>query len=409
MKKKIICYVFMVVLAIVNFILHLFQPGVSPFEEMKSSGGHDLGPLGILFVRICWLFYLPLVVVGTYAMIKTLYDVLTGVEVRKAKRVIAYCTLFSLFLVTFGTFSERNILWIAYSKWSAFEEKMERSETLLLHSYGGKFYNGWSIWRNDTIIDRDRGTLIIDAENNSCYWTHAPELKYDIILDQRHKFEESPKNMTYAPNGYNNRIQYIIKSVNNKSLDQYYCDEEAYRGKCGNDSLLCFVVNETETYYDKCDSVGCIWFQIEDSVALFSETSLLKAADNDTVYDYVIKSFVKKENGMPLLKIFYNCYEEDSTGVKRKRRVFTDYYDIEKKKFVLSVKTSDLRDDADGLYDRFNSVALKDHYSDIGMKDGYPIIDYIKSVEPDTVEVGRYEMENGVYVKKVINREKKEN
>jgi hypothetical protein len=43
------------------------------------------------------------------------------------------------------------------------------------------------------------------------------------------------------------------------------------------------------------------------------------------------------------------------------------------------------------------------------MKDGYPIIDYIKSVEPDTVEVGRYEMENGVYVKKVINREKKEN
>jgi hypothetical protein len=157
--------------------------------------------------------------------------------------------------------------------------------------------------------------------------------------------------------------------------------------------------------------MGCIWFQIEDSVALFSETSLLKAADNDTVYDYEIKSFVKKENGMPLLKIFYNCYEEDSTGFKRQRREFTDYYDIEKKKFVLCVKTSDLRDDADFpcLYDRFNSVALKDHYSDIGMKDGYPIIDYIKSVEPDTVEVGRYEMDDGVYVKKVINREKKGN
>jgi|GEM_PF-2905034 len=406
MKKKIICYVFMVVLAIVNLILFFYQPGFSPFEEMKSSGGHDFRPLAILFVRICWLFYLPLVVVGTYAMIKTLYDVLTGVEVRKAKRVIAYCTLFSLFLVTIGTFSERNILLLADSKWRAFEEKRE----LLLHSYGGKFYNGMDIWRNDTIIDRDRGTLIIDAENNSCYWTHAPELKYDIILDQRYKFEESPKNMTYAPNGYNNRIQYIIKSVNNKSLDQYYCDEEAYCGKCGNDSLLCFVV--TDAYCFGCDSMGCVWFQIEDSVALFSETSLLKAADNDTVYDYEIKSFVKKENGMPLLKIFYNCYEEDSTGFKRQRREFTDYYDIEKKKFVLSVKTSDLRDDADGLscmYDRFNSVALKDHYSDIGMKDGYPIIDYIKSVEPDTVEVGRYEMDDGVYVKKVINREKKGN
>lgn len=401
MKKKIICYVFMVVLAIVNLILFFFhQPGLSPFEEMKSSGGHDFRPLAILFVRICWLFYLPLVVVGTYAMIKTLYDVLTGVEVRKAKRVIAYCTLFSLFLVTIGTFSERNI----YSKWIAFEEKRERSKTLLLRSYGGEFYNGMDIWRNDTIMDRDRGTLIIDAENNSCYWTHAPELKYDIILDQRHKFEESPKNMTYAPNGYNERIQYIIKSVNNKSLDQYYCDEAAYRGKCGNDSLLCFVVND-----DKRDSMGCIWFQIEDSVALFSETSLLKAADNDTVYNYEIgsyyefESFVKKENGMPLLKISYYCYEEDSMGVKCERREFTDYYDIEKKKFVLCVKTTECVNPELSLFDaKCKFVELYDYYSDIGMKDGYPIIDYIKEFDSDTLEVGRYEMENGVYVKKVI-------
>jgi hypothetical protein len=397
MKKKIICYVSMVVLAIVNFILHLFQPGVSPFEEMKSSGGHDLGPLGILFVRICWLFYLPLVVVGTYAMIKTLYDVLTGVEVRKAKRVIAYCTLFSLFLVTIGTFSERNILLLADSKWRAFEEKRERSKTLLLHSYGGEFYNGMDIWRNDTIIDRDRGTLIIDAENNSCYWTHVPELKYDIILDQRYKFEESPKNMTYAPNGYNNRIQYIIKSVNNKSLDQYYCDGAAYRGKCGNDSLLCFVVNDDER-----DSMGCVWFQIDDSVALFSETSLLKAADKDTVYNYEIGSFVKKENGMPLLKISYYCYEEDSTGGKRERREFTDYYDIERKKFVLCVKTTERVNPELSLFDaNYKLVKLYDYYSDIGMKDGYPIIDYIKEFDSDTLEVGRYEMENGVYVKKV--------
>ncbi len=402
MKKKIICYVFMVVLAIVNLILFFHQPGLSPFEEMKSSGGHDFRPLAILFVRICWLFYLPLVVVGTYAMIKTLYDVLTGVEVRKAKRVIAYCTLFSLFLVTIGTFSERNILGLADSKWRAFEEKWERSETLLLHSYGGEFYNGMSIWRNDTIIDRDRGsvdTLIIDAENNSCYWTHAPELKYDIILDQRHKFEESPKNMTYAPNGYNNRIQYIIKSVNNKSFDQYYCDGAAYRGKCGNDSLLCFVVNDDER-----DSMGCIWFQIEDSVALFSETSLLKAADKDTVYNYEIGgSFVKKENGMPLLKISYDCYEEDSMGVKRERREFTDYYDIEKKKFVLCVKTTECVNPELSLFDaNYKFVKLYDYYSDIGMKDGYPIIDYIKEFDSDTLEVGRYEMENGEYVKKVI-------
>jgi hypothetical protein len=62
------------------------------------------------------------------------------------------------------------------------------------------------------------------------------------------------------------------------------------------------------------------------------------------------------------------------------------------------------------LFDaNYKLVKLYDYYSDIGMKDGYPIIDYIKEFDSDTLEVGRYEMENGVYVKKVINREKKEN
>ena len=53
------------------------------------------------------------------------------------------------------------------------------------------------------------------------------------------------------------------------------------------------------------------------------------------------------------------------------------------------------------LFDaNYKFVKLYDYYSDIGMKDGYPIIDYIKEFDSDTLEVGRYEMENGVYVKK---------
>ena len=53
-------------------------------------------------------------------------------------------------------------------------------------------------------------------------------------------------------------------------------------------------------------------------------------------------------------------------------------------------------------------------YEDVCMKEGYPIIEYVRIIESDplevgrceyvritdTVEVGRYEMENGVYVKK---------
>ena len=106
---------------------------------------------------------------------------------------------------------------------------------------------------------------------------------------------------------------------------------------------------------------------------------------------------------MPLLKILYHCYEEDSTGVKRERREFTDYYDIEKKKFVLCVKTTECVNPELSLFDaNYKLVKLYDYYSDICMKDGYPIIDYIKEFDSDTLEVGRYEMENGVYVKKVI-------
>ena len=64
---------------------------------------------------------------------------------------------------------------------------------------------------------------------------------------------------------------------------------------------------------------------------------------------------------------------------------------------------------------KYEEVKLYRSQEDVCMKEGYPIIEYVRIIESDTldvgrceyvrittdtVEVGRYEMENGVYVKK---------
>jgi hypothetical protein len=88
----------------------------------------------------------------------------------------------------------------------------------------------------------------------------------------------------------------------------------------------------------------------------------------------------------------------------------TDFYDFEKKDILISVQTSERLAE-----DKYEEVKLYRSYEDICMKEGYPIIKYVRMIESDTLEVGRceyvriitdtlevgrYEMENGEYVKK---------
>jgi hypothetical protein len=378
----------MLLLVVVNFIAYISQPGLSPFDEI--TGGHHLGGVAIFFLRLALPFYLLIVIVGICALLRSLYNILTGKKVQIVTLIITYCTLFSLLLVTYGTFFKSDM--------EVFKTKMNWEKNIVLKSYGGEIICDRYIWRNDTIMYRNNedynivDTMIIDTENESCYWTHSPELKYDIIFDHRYRFDESPKNMTFAPKDYMKKFEYIINSVNNKPLDQYYCDESVYRKKIEDDSTLCFMVESGS-------EIGYVMFQKKNSVAIFSDSTSSIKTESGFCYTYKIEGCLEKEKGLPLVEMVERC-----DGYQH-----TDFYDFEKKDILISVQTSERL--AEGKYEE---VKLYRSHEDVCMKEGYPIIEYVRIIESDTldvgrceyvritdtVEVGRYEMENGEYVKK---------
>ena len=381
--------IFMLLLVVVNFIAYISQPGLSPFDEI--TGGHHLGGVAIFFLRLVLPFYLLIVIVGICALLISLYNILTGKKVQIVTQIITYCTLFSLLLVTYGTFFKSNM--------EVFKNKINWEKNIVLKSYGGEIICDRYIWRNDTIMYRNNedynivDTMIIDTENESCYWTHSPELKYDIIFDHRYRFDESPKNMTFAPKDYMKKFEYIINSVNNKPLDQYYCDESVYRKKFEDDSTLCFMVESGS-------EIGYVMFLKKNSVAIFSDSTSSIKTKSGFCYTYEIEGCLEKEKGLPLVEMVERC-----DGYQH-----TDYYDFEKKDILISVQTSERL--AEGKYEE---VKLYRSHEDVCMKEGYPIIKYVRIIESDTldvgrceyvrittdtVEVGRYEMENGEYVKK---------
>jgi hypothetical protein len=381
--------IFMLLLVVVNFIAYISQPGLSPFDEI--TGGHHLGGVAIFFLRLALPFYLLIVIVGICALLRSLYNILTGKKVQIVTLIITYCTLFSLLLVTYGTFFKSDM--------EVFKTKINWEKNIVLKSYGGEIICDRYIWRNDTIMYRNNedynivDTLIIDTENESCYWTHSPELKYDIIFDHRYRFDESPKNMTLGPDDYMKKFEYIINSVNNKPLDQYYCDGSVYRKKFEDDSNLCFMVESGS-------EIGYVMFQKKNSVAIFSDSTSSIKTKSGFCYTYEIEGCLEKEKGLPLVKMVERC-----DGYQ-----YTDFYDFEKKDILISVQTSERL--AEGKYEE---VKLYRSHEDVCMKEGYPIIEYVRIIESDTLdvgrceyvriitdtlEVGRYEMENGEYVKK---------
>jgi hypothetical protein len=198
--------------------------------------------------------------------------------------------------------------------------------------------------------------------------------------------------MTFAPKDYMKKFEYIINSVNNKPLDQYYCDGSVYRKKFEDDSTLCFMVESGS-------EIGYVMFLKKNSVAIFSDSTSSIKTKSGFCYTYEIEGCLEKEKGLPLVEMV-----ERGDGYQH-----TDFYDFEKKDILISVQTSERLAE-----DKYEKVKLYRSYEDVCMKEGYPIIEYVRIIESDilevgrceyvritdTVEVGRYEMENGEYVKK---------
>lgn len=386
----------MIMLAIANLTIFFYQPmRLSPFDEITS--GHHLGGFLIFGLRLGLIIYLPLVIVGTFATLKSIYNTIIGIQ---QNRVLIYCVLISLILVTYGTYWKKSS-----SEIRADNNAMKWDNELLIKFHGDEVHSENCIWRGDTIIKRRYigfknyiDTLMIDSKSNTCSWTYMPDINFEIIFDHRDKFKESASNITYAPVNYYERFQYVINSVNNKPLNDYYCEQgmDGYSKKYENNSMLCFVLESNRSYWD--NMIGYVRFRIEDSKAVFvdSVSNIYNGLPNDVKVELEYETFYKK-NGMPIIqvnrKIEHGIFDENFIH-------YYDYYDIEKTKFVLSaIKIESKVDSITGKKERIDI----DYYPLSTYQEGYPDIKYNVCRGPwdskETLETGRYIMVNGEYEK----------
>lgn len=408
--KNITSIIFMILLAVTNIIVYSWQPcKLSAFDHV--SGGHHLGGVFVFAMKLGLIVYLPAIVLGTISVVMVLYRSLT--EGKEKKEVPFYCAIFTLstlVLVTYGTFWKKSISEIQIER-----QQKEWENELLLKSYGRDYskeiHNRGSIYWGDTLISKHGeyiDTLVIDAANKTCHWTYKPEVNYEIIFDHRDRFEESPRNESYCPQDYDGKIQYIINCVNNHKAGQFYCDGYSYHQKYENDSIICFAI---DSYYSD-QRKGFLLFKIQDSIVTLvdSSSNIYMYKDMKDYWQMESQGFIAKENGMPLLKF---SYEKMSKALDRNYTMFYDYYDIEKKQFVLNT-----------LYieSKCDSVTKKGSRIDIDIIDynredfnkyqnGYPIFHYqteertfdlyeeVNEDSPRTIETGEYRMENGEYRK----------
>ncbi len=418
MKKldPVVMAVFMTLLAIVNINIFVFQPcKESPFDHV--SPGHHLGGLVIFALMLGLIIYLPLVIIGTYSTVKTLYHFISGESKRSlASLLFAIFTLISLSLVTYGTFwkeKPKDPRDIEREK-EIEKSKKDYEDRLLLKSYGGPngiiIDNRCAYWGNSIIFKEGNNvdTLIVNSADNTCHWTYNPEVNYEIIFDNRNKYGIiQNSNSIDEFLDYRGKLQYIINSINNKCVDQYHCDKDSYKYKFENDSVICFAVDSIDD--DWHDKKAFLLFRIQDSIATLVDSSSNIYKDRKDYVGLNTEGFIKKENGMPILKTRIRM---EQSPIEKTYTHYYDYYDIEKKKFVLKALVLDEKYDSVTNKTHRIEVDIRDYMADIKYKNGYPVLQYTKfaseskenevsSSEDDkkVIETGEYRMKNGKYQK----------
>ena len=418
MEKKNKYKKIMLALAIVNLIAFFFQPdGLSPFdtpesiiERLKNSGTGS-GAAALIMIAAVWILrvfmivYIPLIIAGTSYMVRSLFNVITGKD--DPNCFMAFFTLFSVCLVTYGTFNPNDKHKHSYGRW--------RSESLVVDYYGGEIYKDDCFLHGDTIlykteiINNERhvdtihiDSMVIDKATNTCYWTYSPDMTYEIISDNRAKFEKDLGNKTFEPYEYSDKFQFIINCVNNKKLDQYY-DPDGNKPKLKNDSLFLFVLDSYIPYNQyKSDyisthkqMIGYLLFDVKDSTIMLADSSSNIYKDFDDYGALRFNTSIRKENGSKILLQI----SRQTSGQKYSE--YNDFYDIEKRKFVLNTLVVD---EQPSSTQKEITILTEINVLD-SFKDGYPILEYKNTFynqaksKRDTLEIGQFEMTDGMYEK----------
>ncbi|MBP5364614.1 MAG: hypothetical protein J6Y82_01660 [Bacteroidales bacterium] len=411
--------VFMWLLTVANLITFYNQP--SDFSIFNDVTNKWAG-LGTLLMTPVVFVYAVLVIAGMISLIKTLYPILDGEKCSTLTKVTVAAVSVSLLAVGYGTFLQKQspLDFFETMKRKTSIAQSDQESVLLKYGGGYKMYRHSCIWRGDTILYKDTkqkiATLVVDEASNTCHWTYKPMVNYKIHFFNKDNFTQDAANVTFCPEGYSAKIQYIINSVNNKKVGDFYYDKNATSDVFQNDSIICFLFDKS---YHGEDSVGYLLFGIENGVAVLRDSmsniyDLFDDETSDNEY-HVIEYHLNKSNGVPIVKI--TVEEKTKSIFDEEFFYYYDYFDIETKDFVLYHAPYILsrNDTVNRRYVR-DDMSLSDgfcFYNDSWPKEnGYPVIEYytVRSIRDydynellpaDTLEVGRYVMRNGKYVKEV--------
>ena len=227
-------------------------------------------------------------------------------------------------------------------------------------------------------------------------------MRYEIISDNRAKFEKDLGNKTFEPYEYSDKFQFIINCVNNKKLDQYY-DPDGNKPKLKNDSLFLFVLDSYIPYNQyKSDyisthkqMIGYLLFDVKDSTIMLADSSSNIYKDFDDYGALRFNTSIRKENGSKILLQI----SRQTSGQKHSE--YNDFYDIEKRKFVLNTLVVDKQPSST---QKEITILTEINVLD-SFKDGYPILEYKNTFynqaksKRDTLEIGQFEMTDGMYEK----------
>lgn len=418
-EKNIFCLISMVLLIVNNLIVFANQP---------SKAFNIINYYSNLYLLLwpLYLIYMVLIFLGTYSSLRTICILIVKGETKIEFIISALLVICSIFLVGYGTFYKETDS-LKKRRQEILKNREEHKDGLLIKfGWSYEISRGGCIWRGDTIIDKYYSipyyytdTLVVDEESNTCHWTYKPMINYRINFFNKDKFTQDVANISYSPEGYFTKIQYVANCVNNKKVGEFYYDKDATRMVFQNDSIICFLFDKS---YHGEDSVGYLLFGIEYGVAVLRDSMSniydLHADKTPNNEKHVIEHYVNKSNGVPIVKVKCEQHKKGKSFLDGEFFYYYDYFDIDTKDFVLchapyilsrkdTVNRLYVRDDMN-LYDGFSHI-INDSWPEVN---GYPVIEYrsVRSINDydynmlqpkDTLEYGRYVMRDGKYVKEV--------
>jgi len=395
-------------LIVANLITFYYQP--SSFSIFNHAHGKWDGLFILVMIPVVFS-YAVLAIIGIILLTKNLHTILTGKESDTLTKMTVSALLFSLLAIGYGTFLKQESLAVFFEKIEINRSSNQWDREHVLLKYGGRnrIYRSNCICRGDTIINHpDKliiDTLVLDKSSNTCYWTYKPMVNYRIDYFNNNLFTQDDADKSFCPLKYDERIQYVINQVNNKHENEFnFYRIDGVDDIIKNDTIMCFLFKTSN--HDTTQRLGYLYFSFYNNVAVLKDScsDIYRLINYPKDKDYRESACwaPPSEYDLPLLRSWYRKEKLINNDFIR----YVDYFDILQKKPVIT-NCPDWIEYWDTTTESLVYITTK--FERQPKPNGYPVFDYhttLKaskhSLDPaDTLEIGRYVMHNGEYIKEV--------